>query len=441
MRSVASGVAMVGVLPLGVRRRCTGNAGVAWYELSIVPFVLAFLRYALLVERGEGGAPEDVVLHDRPLQVLGVLWVVLVGDRPLCRLTRAALPGDERLLDGLGRHRADAAPASSTPLNDDDVGRLLDGAPARGVVARGLGRAYGDAAQNAGGLVLDATALAGHRSPSTSSAGVVTAGAGTSLEDAHALARAARLVRPGHARARGSSPSAARSRRDIHGKGHHVDGTFGSNVLSITLLTGSGEMLTVTPDETPEIFWATVGGMGLTGVILDATFELIPVETSLHLASTRSAAPTSTHALASMEESDDAYHYSVAWIDCSARGRSTSVAASSARATTPGSTTSRRRSARTRTRFTPALPRAGAAGDAERARQPAGPCARSTSSGSARRASATAARVQDLGLFFHPLDMIDGWKPDLRPARLRPVPVSSCRSAREIDACATSSRC
>jgi decaprenyl-phosphate phosphoribosyltransferase len=44
-----------------------------------VPFVLAVLRYALLVERGEGGAPEDLVLRDRPLQVMGFLWVVLVG--------------------------------------------------------------------------------------------------------------------------------------------------------------------------------------------------------------------------------------------------------------------------------------------------------------------------------------------------------------------------
>ena len=50
-----------------------------WFEISIVPFVLAFLRYALLVEHGQGGAPEDVVLGDRPLQVLAALWVVIVA--------------------------------------------------------------------------------------------------------------------------------------------------------------------------------------------------------------------------------------------------------------------------------------------------------------------------------------------------------------------------
>jgi decaprenyl-phosphate phosphoribosyltransferase len=78
VRSVASGVAMVGYC-LWAFEKTTGHAGVPWYELSIVPFVLAMLRYALLVERGEGGAPEELVLHDRPLQVIGLLWVITVG--------------------------------------------------------------------------------------------------------------------------------------------------------------------------------------------------------------------------------------------------------------------------------------------------------------------------------------------------------------------------
>ncbi len=78
VRSVASGVAMVGYC-LWAFEKSTGHAGVPWYELSIVPFVLAMLRYALLIERGEGGAPEELVLHDIPLQVMGLLWVITVG--------------------------------------------------------------------------------------------------------------------------------------------------------------------------------------------------------------------------------------------------------------------------------------------------------------------------------------------------------------------------
>jgi decaprenyl-phosphate phosphoribosyltransferase len=78
VRSVASGVTLVGYCLWAFEKTGT-QAGVPWYELSIVPFVLALLRYALLIERGEGGAPEELVLHDRPLQVMGALWVVLVG--------------------------------------------------------------------------------------------------------------------------------------------------------------------------------------------------------------------------------------------------------------------------------------------------------------------------------------------------------------------------
>jgi decaprenyl-phosphate phosphoribosyltransferase len=49
------------------------------YEVSILPFVLGVLRYAMLLDAGEGGAPEDVVLRDRPLQVIGVVWVIVFG--------------------------------------------------------------------------------------------------------------------------------------------------------------------------------------------------------------------------------------------------------------------------------------------------------------------------------------------------------------------------
>ncbi len=78
VRAVASGVAMVAYC-LWAFDSAIHRTGIAWFEVSIVPFILAFLRYALIIERGAGGAPEDVVLADRPLQVLAVLWVVLLG--------------------------------------------------------------------------------------------------------------------------------------------------------------------------------------------------------------------------------------------------------------------------------------------------------------------------------------------------------------------------
>ncbi len=78
VRAVASGVAMVAYC-LWAFDKSAHHGGVPWFELSIVPFVLGVLRYALVVEWGRGGAPEDIVLGDRPLQVIGVAWVIVVA--------------------------------------------------------------------------------------------------------------------------------------------------------------------------------------------------------------------------------------------------------------------------------------------------------------------------------------------------------------------------
>jgi decaprenylphospho-beta-D-ribofuranose 2-oxidase len=236
----------------------------------------------------------------------------------MSRDAAAQLPGDDRILAGWGG----TAPSRArvvTPLDDNDVSHLLDAAPTRGVIARGLGRSYGDVALNGGGMVLDATALAGVKSIDMER-GTVTVGAGTSLDMLMRwlLPRGWFVpVTPGTRYVTVGGAIAS----DIHGKGHHVDGTFGSHVHSLTLLTGRGDVLTVTPTETPEIFWATTGGMGLTGVILDATFDLIPVETSF-ISVDEERCSDLDHLMASMSERDDRYRYSVAWIDCTARGRS-----------------------------------------------------------------------------------------------------------------------
>lgn len=76
VRSVASGVAVLAYCLWAFEEAGASQAGL-WFQLSIIPFVLAVLRYGLRLSAGEGGAPEDVVLGDRTLQVLGALWAVL----------------------------------------------------------------------------------------------------------------------------------------------------------------------------------------------------------------------------------------------------------------------------------------------------------------------------------------------------------------------------
>ena len=204
------------------------------------------------------------------------------------------------------------------PFGDAEVTEVVRARPDRGVVARGLGRAYGDAAQNAGGVVLDATALRGVRHLDVER-GRATVAAGTSLDDLMRwlLPAGFFLVTPGTRSVTVGGAIAS----DIHGKGHHADGTFGSNVRAITLVDGTGAVRRLTPEETPEEFWATTGGMGLTGVITEAEIDLIPVETAMIRADTERASDLED-LMARMDARDDEYRYSVAWIDCLATGRS-----------------------------------------------------------------------------------------------------------------------
>jgi len=107
---------------------------------------------------------------------------------------------------------------------------------------------------------------------------------------------------------------------DVHGKNHHKDGGFGDHVDAFTLALPSGEVVSCSREENVELFAATIGGMGLTGTIIDATFRLRPIETGW-MRQTTTVAPDLESALRVLQASSDAT-YSVAWIDCLARGRS-----------------------------------------------------------------------------------------------------------------------
>jgi decaprenylphospho-beta-D-ribofuranose 2-oxidase len=226
----------------------------------------------------------------------------------------------QKILTGFGR----AMPSSSevhAPTHVDALAADVNEPGPRGVIARGLGRAYGDAAQNAGGIVLDTTntgATTGIRVVD----GTVTVPAGTSLDAlmAETVPQGYFLpVSPGTRFVTIGGAIAA----DVHGKNHHIDGSFANHVRSLRLAVPGGKVLDIGPgdDQQPELFWATAGGMGLTGVILEATIRVPRIETSLLLVDT-DRVPDLDTVMSLMEEGDSRYHYSVAWMDLMATGRS-----------------------------------------------------------------------------------------------------------------------
>ena len=103
---------------------------------------------------------------------------------------------------------------------------------------------------------------------------------------------------------------------DIHGKNHHSAGSFGNHVRSMELLTADGEIRHLTPDgDDAELFWATVGGNGLTGIILRATIEMTPTETAYFIADGDVTASLDETIAFHSDGSEANYTYSSAWFD------------------------------------------------------------------------------------------------------------------------------
>jgi decaprenylphospho-beta-D-ribofuranose 2-oxidase len=187
------------------------------------------------------------------------------------------------------------------------------------MIPRGLGRSYNNAAQSGGGTVISTARLNKILSldPGT---GVVTAEAGVSLEDLMVAGLPHGWfvpVSPGTRQVTIGGAIAA----DVHGKNHHVAGSFASHVISIDMVVPGGEPVTVSPDGDPEFFWATAGGMGLTGLITQATIQLKRVGTSrCRVDTVRTADIDETMTI--LAEHDAKYGYTVAWSDSTAGGSS-----------------------------------------------------------------------------------------------------------------------
>ena len=107
---------------------------------------------------------------------------------------------------------------------------------------------------------------------------------------------------------------------DVHGKNHHKDGSFGNFVLEIDLMIADGSVQKISPVIDPRLFWATVGGMGLTGVILSARVQLTAIRTSKIL-STNIVCKNLDVLMSEMIRADESSKYSVAWLDTLAHGK------------------------------------------------------------------------------------------------------------------------
>ena len=197
----------------------------------------------------------------------------------------------------------------------EDLQELLSTASSS-LVARGLGRSYGDSAVNSDGVLLQRT-----RDRFLSfdvDSGCITCEAGVSLEEIIQVALPKGWFLPTTPGTKFVTVGGAIA-ADVHGKNHHRDGTWGQYVRRFSLMVAEGAILECSPQDNAEVFWATVGGMGLTGIILEATIQLTRVP-SAYVDVHQRRAGNLDELLDLFLETDEQYKYSVAWIDCLSQG-------------------------------------------------------------------------------------------------------------------------
>lgn len=238
-----------------------------------------------------------------------------------------ALPLEAQKLNGWGRTAPTTAEVLSTPDLDiivdavRQVAEQNDSKPdylKRGVIARGMGRSYGDPAQNAGGLVIDMQPLNKIHSIDPDSA-IVDVDGGVTLDQLMKAALPYGLWVPVLPGTRQVTIGGAIG-PDIHGKNHHSAGSFGDHVISMELLVADGRILHLEPEGTAEdpqgeLFWATVGGMGLTGIIVRARIRMTKTETAYFIADTDRTNNLEETVAFHSDGSEHNYTYSSAWFD------------------------------------------------------------------------------------------------------------------------------
>ncbi|WP_275790894.1 FAD-binding oxidoreductase [Pararhizobium gei] len=202
-------------------------------------------------------------------------------------------------------------------MSPDAYEGLADKAPAA-FLPFGNGRSYGDSCHNDGGRLVDNRSRTRILAfdPGT---GIISCDAGVTLRSILEAAIPHRFflpVTPGTA----SVTIAGAVANDVHGKNHHIRGTFGRHVRRLTLLRSNGETFKCSATENAELFFATIGGMGLTGLILSVDLQLMKVP-SAHIQQHTIRFDRLEDYFAMVAQVDGEHEYSVAWIDQLATGR------------------------------------------------------------------------------------------------------------------------
>lgn len=232
------------------------------------------------------------------------------------QLAGAMTHWDTRELSGWGRYPVARAQVAR-PERRAEVFEALRDAGGQGLLAHGLGRSYGDAALLEGGHVVLTRRLDRMLSfdPDT---GWLRCESGVSIEDILETFVPRGFFPPVTPGTKFVTVGGALG-CDVHGKNHHVDGSWSNHVRRVELLTASGEVVSCDRETEPELFDATVGGMGLTGVILAMDVKLTPIHNPwIAMESVR--VENLDHFFEVSAESGGFTH-TVSWIDCVTRGK------------------------------------------------------------------------------------------------------------------------
>ncbi len=220
-------------------------------------------------------------------------------------------------LTGWGRSSYGTATVAE-PQSEDEILQWLHSHPDESLLARGAGRSYGDTALNTGGFVMRTTAMTEVHSFDATSGEIVVGPGVTFGQLLRVFSRHGWIapVTPGTQ----FTTIAGAIANDVHGKNHDADGSFGDHVLWFDLALSDGTLRRVDAESSPDLFAATIGGIGLTGIITRACFRMTRVPGAMiHLREKRIR--DLNEFIEALAEARAQYRYSVGWIDGVATGK------------------------------------------------------------------------------------------------------------------------